>query len=123
MNDAGWSSDRFEVIVIQPMLEAWLWADNENIAKLYGFKDYPELVSTMTEQGHWDAALGKPVKEHLKQARNLAAKKGGLKTGGRLFSKVFESLSGRAMTACSEPGFQQMRTRLKEWFPMDGGAA
>jgi hypothetical protein len=40
--DSGWQRDLFEVIVIQPMLEAWLWMDNSHVANAFGFSRYGE---------------------------------------------------------------------------------
>lgn len=122
MRRSGWTDDRFEVVVIQPMLEAWLWAENLNVAKAFGFPDFQSLQKLWIERGLWQAGQPKPLENKLKEAKSVALKLGGRKLlGNSPFGKLFAQISSRAFEACQESGFQRMRTRLQAWFPMDGG--
>jgi len=120
---SGWSKDSIEVIAIQPMLEAWLWADNINVARAFGFSDFDSLQKPLIERGYWEPGQPKPREEHLKDAKNVALHMGGKKRlKSSPFAKLFEQISQKALGACHEPGFQRMRTRLRKWFPPEGVA-
>lgn len=122
MQQSGWNNERFEVIVIQPMLEAWLWANNLNVAKAFGFPDFRSLQEPLIERGLWQDGQPKPEGSKLKEAKVVALKLGSKKLlGNSPFDKLFEQISSRAFDACQETGFQRMRARLQAWFPMNGG--
>ncbi len=123
MMSSGWKEERFEVVVIQPMLEAWLFADNLNVARAFGFPDFQSLQQPLIERGLWKPGQHKPEAANLKEAKKVALKTGGKsRLGSSPFPKLFEQISSRAFNACHEPGFQQMRSRLQSWFPVEGGA-
>jgi len=121
---AGWDRERFEVIVIQPMLEAWLWMDSDHIAKAFGWKDYGDLKKRLVEENLWNANEPKP--HALKMATLRASKLGEIKkkSSRRTFANVFSAVSSRSLDRCSEPGFHRFRDTLRAWFPpTEGGAA
>jgi hypothetical protein len=121
MTKSGWEPERFAVIVIQPELEAWLWAPNLNVARAFGHKDFEQLRGKLEAERLWDS--GKPKPNDLKRARDRAARLGGKKTGGPIFKGVFSEISKRACECCVEPGFMALRATLKTWFPPEGGVA
>ena len=118
MIESGWEADRFCVVVIQPELEAWLWAPNVNVAKAFGHPNFEDLQAALSGEGLWSAGSTKP--HDLKRARDRATKLGGKKTGGPIFKGVFGGISRRACDLCEEPGFIAMRSALKTWFPVEG---
>jgi len=120
MTSAGWAPDSFCVVVIDPELEAWLWAPNQNVALAFGFDSIEELRTPLEQENLWEA--GKPKPGDLKAARDRAAKLGGKKTGGPLFKGVFGGISSRALGKCVEPGFKTMRKALQTWFPKEATA-
>jgi hypothetical protein len=113
--DAGWDRDRFEVMVIEPMLEAWLWMESDHVATAFGLTRFADLRASLVDQGLWDEGAAKP--RELKRARDFAARLGGRKTGGPIFKSVFGALSSRALDHCTEPGFVLLRETLQRWFP------
>jgi hypothetical protein len=115
MRAHGWTPDRFETIVIEPMVEAWLWADGPSTAQGLGVRDFNALKTRLTADGLWHAGEAKP--HRLKEARNAAARMGGRKTGAPIFRAVFTALSSRALDNCVEPGFVLLRQTLQRWFP------
>jgi hypothetical protein len=125
MRQRGWTDDRFEVIVIEPMLEAWLWADAVSTAKGFGVSDFDELKNQLVAKNLWNPTDPKPKPTHMKAARDLAAKIGHRSTGSPIFREVFTSLSSRALSACVEPSFVLLLHTLQTWFPHTpaGGAA
>lgn len=121
MQSAGWHMDSFQVVVIQPELEAWLWAPNLNVAQAFGHADFDQMKAVLAAEDWWNE--GEPKPSDLKAARDRAARLGGKRTGGPIFKGVFNGLSKRACDRCVEPGFIAMRTALQTWFPQQGGAA
>lgn len=117
----GWPEDRFKIIVIEPMLEAWLWADGASTARGFNVPDFGRLRDQLIAEHLWDAGALKP--REMKRARDRAASLGGRKTGSAIFRAVFENLSSRAFDQCVEPGFSTLRQALRRWFPTDGGTA
>jgi hypothetical protein len=119
--DAGWERERFEVVVIQPMLEAWLWMESDHVATAFGLSRFVEMRRRLVEQGLWDKDAAKP--RELKRARDFAARLGGRKTGGAIFKNVFAAVSSRALDHCAEPGFVLLRQSLQDWFGKLSGVA
>lgn len=115
MVKSGWDEERFAVVVIQPELEAWLWAPNVNVALAFGHKDFDQLRGALEKEKLWTP--GEPKPHDIKAARDRAAGLGGKKTGGPIFKGVFNALSKKALDRCVEPGFGVLRTALQTWFP------
>lgn len=122
--NSGWAVENVSVIVIRPMLEAWLWADNPNVAQAFGFSDFRSLQEPLIERNLWDRGAPKPLPDKMKEAKKVALKLGQhKKLPSSPFVSVFRSISSRAFDICQEPGFQQMRQTLQAWFPQEGGMA
>lgn len=122
MLGAGWAREQFEVIVIQPMLEAWLWMESDHVAKAFGWNDYNELRDRLVQENLWNPGEAKP--HELKKAAARASKLGKVKSCRRTFANVFSAVSSRSLDRCSEPGFHRFRNTLRTWFPpTEGGAA
>ena len=121
MTSAGWPTGSFEVIVIQPMLESWLWADDASTAAAFGVADFPALRAQLVHEGLW--TNGQPKPDKMKDARDRAVAIGGRITSNVLFQTVFSQLSRDALDRCVEPGFMVLRRTLQNWFPTSGSAA
>lgn len=119
MTAAGWLADSFCVVVIDPELEAWLWAPNLNVAKAFGHESFPKLKAALVQENLWTSSNPKP--DDPKKARDRAVKLGGKITGGPLFKGVFGGISKRACDRCVEPGFNALRHALQTWFPVQAG--
>jgi FAD/FMN-containing dehydrogenase len=115
MREKGWADDRFVVVVIEPMLEAWLWADAVSTAKGFNVPSFDELRQQLIADGLWGD--GDPKPSEMKRARDRASRIGGRQTGSAIFRDVFTHLSSRGFDACAEPGFQLLRQTLRRWFP------
>jgi len=57
----GWE-DRAKVIVIEPELEAWVWAASDKVPEILGWKggQYSKLKRWLHKQGLWPNASDKP---------------------------------------------------------------
>jgi len=118
LQSVGWQRDAIEVIVIRPMLEAWLWTDSPHVEGVFGHNPPPSLRQRMRDAGLWPADAAKPT--DLKTATATAARWGGKKSDAALFKNVLGS--GRSLTGCIEPGFVLLRQTLKRWFPPEAPA-
>ena len=107
----------FEVIVIQPMLESWLWTDDAMTASAFGVAGMASLKAQLVSEGLWTIGKAKPERARMKEARNRAITIGGRLTVKVVFSTVFGYLSKRALDQCTEPGFLLLRETLRRWFP------
>lgn len=117
MLNAGWAEDRFKVVVIQPMLEAWLWMESDHVAEAFGLKDYKTLRSRLTKENLWDAGQPKPKAAELKRACARACALGGSRSSRTTFANIFRVVSSKALNRCTEPGFNLLRETLRTWFP------
>jgi hypothetical protein len=119
LHGSGWAEGRVEVVVIQPMLEAWLWSESDHVSAIFGVPNFADLRTTLVEKGVWVAGESKP--QDFKEATALAGRIKQRVSGAALFRKVFTC--ARTLNGCSEPGFNRLRTTLQTWFPANGGAA
>jgi hypothetical protein len=115
----GWHEDRCEIVVIQPMLEAWLWTDSPHVEAAFGHRRPPSLRAKMQQQRIWPDGIDKPP--DLKRATATAAAWGGIVVDAALFSALFAS--PRSLGGCKEPGFLLLRDTLRRWFPPEGAEA
>jgi len=66
MRSSGWHRDRFEIIIIDPELEAWSWQDSPHVTSAFRFTQHPSLRQWLGEQGLWDiGATNLPVTPDL----------------------------------------------------------
>ena len=125
---AGWPRENFEVIVIQPMMEAWLWTDDDSVATAFGIASFAPLRNQFIERGLWNFGEWKPKPENMKEVTAEAMKAGWRLMRDILFTTVFSELQKEAVDQCIEPGFVLLRETLQRWFPKEapiaeGGAA
>ena len=132
MRSCGWDQSRFEVIVIDPELEAWIWQDSLYVDEAFGHNPPPSLRDKLAactqrangsvvklppgslDQALWPANAVKPpdpkaaVKAVLHMYRVGAA------------SSIFNEIASRvSVNYCQDPAFQRLRTALQRWFPVD----
>ncbi len=104
----GWH-DRCAVIVIEPELEAWVWAGLHHIARVAGLtvKALQDLVAKFPKNN-----LGKPVEP--KEAWREVLRRGGRKPSAKIFGELAESVS---LSKCQDRAFRKLVTVLRSWFP------
>lgn len=109
---SGWMQDYVAVIVIEPELEAWVWANSPRVAELLGWRnEESELRAFLNHRGLWheDAVKPSDPKESLRQS--LRSKRKPL--GARLFSELASEVGLRR---CQDPAFAKLRSTLLHWF-------
>jgi len=120
---AGWTRERFEVIVIQPMMESWLWTDDASVGAAFGIANFSALRNQWIEHGLWTFGEWKPKPERMKEVTARAMDAGWRMMNDSLFTTAFSEIHKEAVDQCIEPGFTQLRQTLQTWFPPNGGAA
>ena len=112
LHASGWAPGSAAVVVLEPELEAWVWADSPHVAAVLGWQDERnELRPYIEAKGVWDKAATKPrdPKEALRRALRKKRQAGGAPLFARLASKV-------SVERCQDPAFRKFRSVLKQWF-------
>ena len=60
LRKVGWS-DNAAAIVVEPEIEAWVWANSPNVARVLGWADDPSLRDWLRLQGILNSGEPKPV--------------------------------------------------------------
>ena len=108
----GWDG-RAKAIVIEPELEAWVWADSEKVPQVLGWnKKYAELRRWLREQGLWPNGSHKPPdpKEAMERAMQESRSR-------RSSRKFFELANVISLKRCRDPSFNDFKQTLRTWFP------
>jgi hypothetical protein len=110
---SGWSRDRFEVVVIDPELELWLWTGTPHVKTAFRCADQPQ--DWLEANGWWNA--GEPKPHDPKEAAQALLRHG----GRRKFDKTLhmEIVSKSSVANCQDPAFCMLRTALQGWFPSE----
>ena len=111
LSTSGWG-DRAAVVVINPELEIWVWADSPHVDIELGWQGRdPDLRSWLAQEGFLQADEHKPQrpKEAVEKALRLAGK--------RRSSAIYRQLAGRvSLQRCEDPAFLKLRDTLRGWF-------
>lgn len=110
MEQSGWPIERYAVVVIDPELEAWVWANSPVVAEELR-TEWLAIRTLADEQGVWPSDLAKPTrpKELLeailrRQRRPRSA-------------AIFQSIARRiSLGRCVDPAFLLLRETLQRWF-------
>jgi len=127
---------RFEVILIEPELEAWIWQRNQQVVDAFGFKgneaalwnlfEDKSLLLDQDEEEHrfvpanalggqppaWPMANPKPENpKGLVEALKSHCRSG---PPSEIFSEISSHIS---VKNCGDEAFQLLRAKLREWFP------
>ena len=108
----GWQRGAACAIVIDPELEAWIWASSPVVGEVLGWgAKRHELRDFLERRGLWDASSPKP--NDPKEAFALARRQSRRPGGARIFARLAEEVSLRR---CQDPAFIKFRSKLSEWF-------
>jgi hypothetical protein len=133
--EGGWQRDRFEVILIRPELEAWIWQRNVHVAEAF---EFPGADSELWELLNIQAlALDKRTKKHsfipfdglndlpawpksdakprnpkgVVEAVSIHCRSGPA-------SGIFNEISSKvSVKGCVDEAFGKLRDTLRLWFP------
>lgn len=112
------SWNQYEVIVLDPELEAWVWQDNPRLADALDCpRDFREILA---RSGHWPRDRAKPpdpkaALEYLRKRYRDPRRDGHrVDPGKALFKRLAARVSVRG---CVDPAFLRLRDTLRDWFP------
>ena len=116
LSTSGWKG-RSKAVVIDPELEAWVWASSSVVAEILGWGPrYRELRSWLESQGLWPMSHPKPPDP--KKAVQRAMLEARLRAQVRRSSTKFHDLGRRvSVRGCLDPAFGELRDTLQTWFP------
>jgi len=134
-----WARDRFEVILIRPELEAWIWQRNRHVAEAFEFpgsesdlwrllEDQSLALDKRTKKHHfvqadspsglhpaWPANKSKP--DNPKGVVEALASH--CQSSGPP-SVIFNEITSQVSTAhCVDQSFHKLREALRRWFPAE----
>ena len=112
----GWH-DRAKAIVIDPEIEAWVWSESPEVARVLGWgRDFPPLRSWLASHGLW--ASNRRKQQNPKRAMRKAMEEAGLRGRARRSATRFHDLATTVdFTECSDPAFVELARTLRAWFP------
>jgi hypothetical protein len=116
LNSKGWQN-RSEVIVFDPELEIWVWADSPHVPRALG-TNWEVIRVLARARAYWHAEASKPhqPKELLQDILE--------QTNKRRSSALFEQLAKSVgLERCQDAAFLQLRQTLQSWFPLEYAAS
>lgn len=106
-----WDEEKFEVVVIVPELEIWVWAQSSHVADILRMP-WEDIHAMAEEKGYWPEGESKPVypKRLLEDilAQQMRPRS----------SAIFQELAQQVgLRSCIDPAFTHMQRVLAHWFP------
>ena len=127
---SGWAQNRFEVIVIDPELESWIWQDNIHVEEAFDHARPPSLrdkLATLTLLPNGKLANAQPALGQIPiwpvgdakppDPKSAVEAVTSMKSLGPV-SAVFNEIASKVGVGnCQDPAFQKLRATLQQWFP------
>jgi hypothetical protein len=114
MITSGWDVERFEVVVIDPELENWIWQDSPHIAEAFAYRHSQPLREWLRDRVPPMWADGDPKPARPKEAVEAVLRMTRTPRSAALYRRIVERVSVRG---CTDPAFGLMCERLQRWFP------
>lgn len=113
---SGWD-DRCAVVVVDPELEAWVWARSPHVARILGWNEPGELRDWLQTQGVWPQGSTKPSDPELALKTVLR------RTGRGASPALFGELAARVgLSSCQDAAFARFCDVLRGWFGQEAGS-
>ena len=111
LRKAGWG-DNAAVIVVEPKIEAWVWADSPHVARILGWFDDQDLRAWMRSEDF--VKLHSPKPNDPKMAVLAALRHVKKKPSSSIFKELAEKV---AFKDCTDRSFDKFVSTLRRWFP------
>jgi len=108
----GWEG-RWEVIVIDPEIENWIWVKSPRLAQASGWSDVGDLYEWLSERRFIVPGESKPTRP--KEAFELALRKTKKKRSSAIYKNIAEKVTFKD---CNDLAFLEMRNTLINWFTL-----
>lgn len=113
LRKSGWREGHAAVIVLDPELEMWVWADSPHVADSLGWAgDRNSLKPYLIQKGFWKEGDAKP--HDPKQAFTQALREKSQPAVAPVFAQIASNVS---MKGCQDPAFGKLCETLQRWFP------
>ena len=108
---SGWTA-RAAAIVMDPELEAWVWADSLHVERIVGWAGSSgSLRGWLEGERFWETGAPKP--HDPKGAVERALYRARKPRSSALYQRLAEQVG---FSTCADPAFQKMRSTLQAWF-------
>ena len=111
LRKSGWGEDA-AVIVIDPEIEAWVWAESNQVDRILGWSKDQNLRTWLQSNDYIKTGQQKPVepkKAMLAALRHVAMKP---------YSSIFRQLADKvSFNGCTDRSFNKLTSTLQRWFP------
>ncbi len=113
LSQSGWQ-DRCEVVVIDPEIEIWLWADVRTLARAIEPEHENEILKLLPQ----GSVKPRNPKEELDRVisqinRDYRVR---AKRDTRLYERFAWEIPKKRLERCADPAFQHLRSALSSWF-------
>ena len=109
--ESGWE-ERAAVVVIDPELEVWLWADSPRVDTELGWIGRDRrLRDWLQENGWWAAEERKPARP--KEALERVLREVRLQRSSSIYGRLARTVGLRR---CEDPSFRRLCDLLRSWF-------
>lgn len=114
MMASGWDEDAFEVIVIDPELENWLWQESPHLVDAFQYDGLQPLRHWLRDQDPpmWLDGETKPVRP--KEAVEAVLRMTKVPRSAAIYRQITERVSIRR---CTDPSFALFCECMRRWFP------
>jgi len=110
-----WDERFFQVIVLDPEVEAWLWQpDSPHLAAALNYRAAKPYQQVLAEAGYWPADHPKPPRP--KEARDYLRRAHRTDPSNAVFKRAAAKIS---VQGCTDPAFLLLRATLRGWFPSE----
>ncbi|GHV74909.1 hypothetical protein AGMMS49940_22110 [Spirochaetia bacterium] len=110
----GWPEGSFQVIVIDPELENWIWQQHDDIARNLQFANRYELMADPDLIAAWPTGQDKPT--FPKEIFEKLLRKKQIQRSSVLYKQITSQIPVRG---CRDPAFLSLVETLQRWFPVE----
>ncbi len=104
---------RAKSIVIEPEADIWLWGSDNAMQQVLRWTESIAIRSWLQSKGFMFTSAGKP--DRPKEAFEEAIRKCQLPRSSSLYREITARLS---LNRCTDPAWQRLSQKVKEWFPV-----
>lgn len=114
MMASGWDENAFEVIVIDPELENWIWQESPHLVDAFEYEGLQPLRNWLRDQDPpmWLDGEAKPVRP--KEAVEAVLRMTRVPRSAAIYRQISERVSTRR---CTDPSFSLFCECMRRWFP------
>ena len=108
--------DWARAVVIEPELEAWVFAGSPHVAAVLGWESRtPDLHQALADQSLWPTGAAKP--DDPKKAMEWVLKRARIPRSSSIYRELAQKVSTQS---CTDRAFRKLRGLLQDWFPPTG---